>query len=77
MVTCISFSASANVEGVTAGPEPAPVPNVGGAPGGAEPTVGVDCDGDDGGSLRTRPRHEKPERRTDKKLAAGVHSGRV
>src|SRR5262245_59114091 len=33
IVTCISFSASANVAGVTAGPEPAPVPNVGGAPG--------------------------------------------
>src|SRR5262245_34924863 len=33
MVTCMSFSASANVAGVTTGPEPAPVPNVGGAPG--------------------------------------------
>ena len=40
IVTCINFSASANVCGVTAGPEPAPVPNVGGAPG----VVGV-CDG--------------------------------
>src|ERR1041385_3492453 len=36
IVTCISFSASANVSGETAGPLPAPVPNVGGAPGGAE-----------------------------------------
>src|SRR4249919_157246 len=42
MVTCMSFSASANVAGVTAGPEPAPVPNVGGAP--AVPDAGVDCD---------------------------------
>ena len=33
IVTCISFSASAKVAGVNAGPEPAPVPNVGGAPG--------------------------------------------
>jgi nitrate reductase gamma subunit len=30
--TCISFSASAKVAGVTSGPEPGPVPNVGGAP---------------------------------------------
>src|ERR1041384_6516884 len=36
IVTCISFSASANVSGETAGPLPAPVPTVGGAPGGAE-----------------------------------------
>src|ERR1041385_6871408 len=36
IVTCMSFSASANVSGETAGPLPAPVPNVGGAPGGAE-----------------------------------------
>src|SRR3954465_1095653 len=33
IVTCISFSASAKVSGVTAGPDPAPGPNVGGAPG--------------------------------------------
>src|SRR5215831_966542 len=32
-VTCTSFSASANVAGVTTGPAPAPVPKVGGAPG--------------------------------------------
>src|SRR5262245_23748337 len=32
IVTCISLSASANVAAVTSGPEPAPVPNVGGAP---------------------------------------------
>ena len=32
IVTCISFSASAKVSGVTGGPAPAPVPNVGGAP---------------------------------------------
>src|SRR5256885_1531762 len=33
MVTCMSFSASANVAGLTAGPEPIPVAKVGGAPG--------------------------------------------
>src|SRR5207245_10423326 len=33
MATCISFSASANVAGVTGGPAPVPGPNVGGAPG--------------------------------------------
>src|SRR5262245_40758072 len=38
IVTCISLSASANVADVTSGPEPAPVPNVGGAPA----VVGVD-----------------------------------
>src|SRR5215475_13240289 len=38
IVTCISLSASANVCDVTSGPEPAPVPNVGGAPA----VVGVD-----------------------------------
>src|SRR6185503_12436056 len=32
-VTCISFSASANVAVVTSGPAPVPVPKVGGAPG--------------------------------------------
>src|SRR5882724_13538599 len=32
IVICISFSASANVSGVTTGPVPLPVPNVGGAP---------------------------------------------
>ena len=38
IVICISLSASANVAAVTSGPEPAPVPNVGGAPA----VVGVD-----------------------------------
>src|SRR5215813_9720801 len=38
IVTCISLSASANVCAVTSGPEPAPVPKVGGAPA----VVGVD-----------------------------------
>src|SRR5438552_3978669 len=47
IVTCISFSASANVAGDTAGPAPAPVPNVGGAPG----VAGVDCDADVGSLL--------------------------
>ena len=44
IVTCISFSASANVAGETAGPEPVPVPKVGGAPavGGVELVLG-DC----------------------------------
>src|SRR5215831_4135377 len=32
IVTCVSFSASAKVSGVTGGPTPAPVPKVGGAP---------------------------------------------
>src|SRR4026208_2394557 len=32
IITCISFSASANAAGVTSGPEPTPGPNVGGAP---------------------------------------------
>src|SRR4029453_2570445 len=32
-VTCVSFSASANVAGVTAGPAPGAAANVGGAPG--------------------------------------------
>src|SRR4051812_50029846 len=35
IVTCISFSASANVAGVTAGPAPAPPPEGGGGAGGA------------------------------------------
>src|SRR6266567_4412181 len=48
IVTCISFSAAANVAGETAGPEPAPVPNVGGAPG----VSGVDCELDDPDLLR-------------------------
>src|SRR5437870_4974926 len=48
IVTCISFSASANVAGETAGPEPAPVPNVGGAPG----VSGGDCEPDDPVLLR-------------------------
>src|SRR5262249_10632103 len=42
IVTCVSFSASAKVAGVTSGPEPVPVPNVGGAPAVAGP------DGEDG-----------------------------
>src|SRR5262249_54298277 len=46
IVTCISFSASANVAGVTSGPDPAPVPNVGGAPG----VAGVDCEAGAGDS---------------------------
>ena len=44
----MSFSASANVAGETAGPEPAPVPNVGGAPG----VSGVDCELDGPDLLR-------------------------
>src|SRR5258708_36132424 len=32
--TCTSFSAAANVEGVTAGPTDGPTPKAGGAPGG-------------------------------------------
>ena len=46
MVICTSFSASANVSAVTGGPEPGPVPKVGGAPavvdaGGLD--AGADC----------------------------------
>lgn len=48
IVTCISFSASANVAVLTGGPAPAPVPHVGGAPA----VVGVDCELDVGDSLR-------------------------
>src|SRR5437660_3914238 len=48
MATCINFSASANVSGVTVGPAPAPVPNVGGAPA----VLGVDCELPDGVCLR-------------------------
>src|SRR5882724_9167724 len=48
IVTCISFSASAKVADVTTGPEPGPVPNVGGAPA----VDGVDCELVDGVSLR-------------------------
>src|SRR5439155_18189220 len=48
MVTCISFSASANVAGVTGGPAPAPVPNVGGRTG----VRGVGCEVDDNDLLR-------------------------
>jgi len=33
IVTCASFSASANVAADTGGPDTGPVPNVGGAPG--------------------------------------------
>src|SRR6266511_3727809 len=47
IVTCISFSASANVAGDTAGPAVGPEPNVGGAPGVGD----VDCGGGDGVSL--------------------------
>jgi hypothetical protein len=54
MVTCTSFSASANVAGLTAGPDPAPVPNVGGAPGvaGVPGAAGDDCEIAGSGSLR-------------------------
>jgi hypothetical protein len=48
IVTCISFSASAKVAGVTTGPEPRPVPNVGGAPA----VVGAVCGPVGGASLR-------------------------
>jgi hypothetical protein len=48
IVTCISFSASANVAGETSGPNAGAVPKVGGAPGGA----GVDCVMEGGPSLR-------------------------
>src|SRR3954462_7691737 len=41
IVTCISFSASANVAGVTAGPGPSPPPQGGGAPGGGRGGGGV------------------------------------
>src|SRR5882672_1079884 len=44
IVTCASFSASANVDGDTAGPAPGAVPNVGGAP-------GVDGGADGGGGV--------------------------
>src|ERR1051326_4358376 len=37
--TCTSFSASANVSGETAGPDPLPVPKVGGAPAGGDCAV--------------------------------------
>jgi hypothetical protein len=40
MVTCISFSASANVEADTSGPDPVPAANVGGAPG----VTGAGCE---------------------------------
>src|SRR5262245_37707768 len=43
IVTCISFSASANVAADTTGPDAVPAPKVGGAPGVA------DADGDAGG----------------------------
>src|SRR5262249_28334173 len=43
IVTCTSFSASANVAGVTTGPAAVPAPNVGGAPG-----VGDVAGGDEG-----------------------------
>ena len=42
IVTCASFSASANVVGVTGGPDTGPVPNVGGAPAVVE-DAGVNC----------------------------------
>jgi hypothetical protein len=52
MVTCTSFSASANVPAETGGPLIGPVPNVGGAPGvdaGAAGPIGdAEGDGDDG-----------------------------
>ena len=72
IVTCISFSASANVAGVTAGPEPAPVPNVGGAP-------GVGWRRWRGRRWRRfaaagRRRDEQAERRADEELAASVHA---
>src|SRR5579872_35834 len=49
IVTCTSFSASANVAGVTSGPTPAAFPNVGGAPGG-DAGADVDCEPGDGAS---------------------------
>jgi hypothetical protein len=48
MVTCASFSASANVDADTGGPVTGPVPKVGGAPGAADEVAGAA----DGGSLR-------------------------
>src|SRR5262245_2178976 len=45
IVTCISLSASANVAAVTSGPEPTPVPKVGGAPAVVGADVGLfGCD---------------------------------
>ena len=73
IVTCISFSASANVAGVTAGPEP-----VAGAEGRRRAGRG-------GRGLRRRRRRfaaaggrrdEDAERRADQELTAGVHGGR-
>src|SRR5262245_47433576 len=57
MVTCISFSAFANVAGVTSGPEPGPVPKVGGAPGVGDAV----CDAGAGAS----PRHAAADTRNE------------
>src|SRR5262245_46564569 len=45
IVTCINFSASSKVAGVTGGPAPGPVPKVGGAPGAVDDDCefAVDC----------------------------------
>jgi hypothetical protein len=73
IVTCISFSASANVDAETSGPEPVPVPNVGGAPG----VAGAVCAGaSTPGALFAGSRgHEHTEWRADQKLTTGVHVG--
>ena len=70
IVTCASFSASANVEADTAGPEAGDVPKVGGAPGVAG---GVGTRRPAAGRGRRRP-PKTPERRGDQELSSGVHA---
>ena len=71
IVTCASFSASANVEAATGGPDAGDVPKVGGAP-------GVAGGSRDAGGRRLvaagdRRAHDA-QRRGDQELSSGVHA---
>ena len=70
IVTCTSFSASANVAGVTSGPTAGAVPNVGGAPATGLPAF---CVARGLVALARGGGAEHAEGRGDEKLAARIH----
>ena len=75
IVTCTSFSASANVAADTGGPVTGPVPNVGGAPGVAAGDAGGGAGPDDDGRLgAARDRGgEHTQGSGEQELSACVH----
>ncbi len=70
IVTCASFSASANVAGETGGPDTGAVPNVGGAPGVVGAARNLERSACRSG---TRPRRQRAERSGDQELSASIH----